>query len=676
MNPSGLYFMKYKMDLISGGMTKAMLRRACMLSKHYEEIGLITFDFNPDYEYTLSRLKQAGLWQEGMKLYNLYEFLMGDCSRSSKAVHLHPPEEPGYIIRKDRKREGVYYCYRQGRKEKVKGYQNGQLQWIEYFGNGRSRDMRELYDREGRLRKRTCFHLKTKRVIWEWFFRPDGVCFLSCSYDAKTGKVKTCIWYNERNEVRKSFKSMRQLRDYVVQGFLRQREQPVVVADGRFAVHFMLGLKHPDVAKAAVLHSNHLQFPYEYGSSLVPGNEAIFTNLQRLDALIVLTERQAEDIRRRFGPLQTIHTIGHPVPAASALAERDPYKVVMAARYEGIKQIPHAIQAMRQVVRQVPQAKLEIWGFGEQEWKYKRLIRRLGLQEHVQVKGFTADIGAVYRQAAFSISTSKSEAFGMSLAESMNEGTPVISYNCKYGPADLIEHERNGLLIPGNRQTLAAAMIDLFANKDKTERLGLEAKASVSRLTEERVAEAWLQVLAEARLQQTRRVQLQNVEAICSFVQYEAAGITVKGHIRLPEKEATALVREHLQVGLQLRRHGELLDVHVPLTFFWDGHTVRFQGSISQIPDMERGRWLCCVSCTCLNFQQFVPLRLEEPVKLRVHRIQKAVVRVMGQHQYVHVRVYRSGIEQKQKMPQLLRRWISRYKAKVRDFIREARAAK
>ena len=46
-----------------------------------------------------------------------------------------------------------------------------------------------------------------------------------------------------------------------------------------------------------------------------------------------------------------------------------------------------------------------------------------------------------------SLLTSRYEDFGLSIMESINYGCPVISYNVRYGPSELITNHENGILV-------------------------------------------------------------------------------------------------------------------------------------------------------------------------------------------------------------------------------------
>ena len=50
---------------------------------------------------------------------------------------------------------------------------------------------------------------------------------------------------------------------------------------------------------------------------------------------------------------------------------------------------------------------------------------------------------------------------------------PVVSFDCNYGPRELIEHDRNGYLIPvGDAHSLAEKVIEIAVDDEKKRRMG------------------------------------------------------------------------------------------------------------------------------------------------------------------------------------------------------------
>jgi glycosyltransferase involved in cell wall biosynthesis len=73
-----------------------------------------------------------------------------------------------------------------------------------------------------------------------------------------------------------------------------------------------------------------------------------------------------------------------------------------------------------------------------------------------------------------------------------------VSFDCESGPAELIEHEVNGLLVPSQDvDGLAKAISRLMDDKALRQRLGKAAIVSAERFSLEDIANDWERLLTE-----------------------------------------------------------------------------------------------------------------------------------------------------------------------------------
>ena len=85
------------------------------------------------------------------------------------------------------------------------------------------------------------------------------------------------------------------------------------------------------------------------------------------------------------------------------------------------------------------------------------------------------------------------------MSEAMAAGLPVISFDCNYGPAEMITHGRDGLLVPvGDVAALSAALSRLIEDGALRKGLADEAAKSAGRFTRENIMRAWDDVVASA----------------------------------------------------------------------------------------------------------------------------------------------------------------------------------
>ncbi|WP_025638710.1 glycosyltransferase [Vibrio parahaemolyticus] len=107
------------------------------------------------------------------------------------------------------------------------------------------------------------------------------------------------------------------------------------------------------------------------------------------------------------------------------------------------------------------QRKLEIYGDGYLKEDIKSLIIELGLEDVVSMKGNVENVISSIDKAAGLLLCSLYEGFPNVLVESICRGCPIISYDCDFGPREIIIPSINGLLVPHlNKSSFVDAMFE------------------------------------------------------------------------------------------------------------------------------------------------------------------------------------------------------------------------
>jgi glycosyltransferase involved in cell wall biosynthesis len=150
---------------------------------------------------------------------------------------------------------------------------------------------------------------------------------------------------------------------------------------------------------------------------------------------------------------------------------------------------------------------LVILGEGPERLRLEEEIHTRGLEGRVRLLGWIPDPSAVLRSCDAFVLSSRFEGFPNALLEAMALGLPSISVDCPSGPADIIRHQIDGLLVSrGDVAALAAAIRRLLSDDLLRVRLGQEALGVVDRFSSERYYARWEAVLRKESPESVQRI--------------------------------------------------------------------------------------------------------------------------------------------------------------------------
>lgn len=121
--------------------------------------------------------------------------------------------------------------------------------------------------------------------------------------------------------------------------------------------------------------------------------------------------------------------------------------LLCVGRLEKQKAFHFAIESFALISEQHPELRLKIVGKGSLELELRSLCKTLEIENKVDFEGFNSNISSYYYNAKATLLTSLYEGFPNVLIESISLGTPVISFNCKSGPSEIIIEGENGVLV-------------------------------------------------------------------------------------------------------------------------------------------------------------------------------------------------------------------------------------
>ncbi|AKF76296.1 glycosyltransferase [Bacillus velezensis] len=479
-----------------GGMTKATIHRANTLVSEYKETQFLTILFQKNHRSIIQNLYNTNELDERVKVYNLFNDL--DPSKNSKEDHRikgNPnKEEEGFIVFKA---NNAFRYFKDGLYVKYKKFDNnGRLAYIDYMNEARHRLRREEYNEDGYLVRERQMDLFSNKPKLDRYFGKDGKCYLTTWLKPKDEEIFRCnLFYPEPLE----FKNLEDLAAYWIANRTKEIESPIIMSDNPKNFSLLLDKRLSDVRKVVVLHTNHYDLNEKGEFELSQQYNALFKNPDKFDQIVFLTEEQKNDFSNEFGERLNYRVIPHGISKPDTEKDNskvNPHLAVTLSRYHKEKGLEEAIKAFKKVVDVIPDAKYEIYGAGEHETYFQELIEKLNLTKNIELKGFTDNKIEVYQKAACSILTSKSEGFGLTILESLAAGTPVTSYDIKYGPKDMIQNEKNGYLVKTQNE-LADRVIKIMSEEKTRKRLSKSTKSIFKGFGQKVYQKAWFALLNE-----------------------------------------------------------------------------------------------------------------------------------------------------------------------------------
>lgn len=231
--------------------------------------------------------------------------------------------------------------------------------------------------------------------------------------------------------------------------------------------------------------------------------------IENADGIVAISDGVASDIVELFPDVKsrtrTIYNAAfEELPAIESAAgqgevprRKSKYQLVACGRLTEQKGFSDLLEATK-LVRQKIDVSLWILGTGPLQQTLREQAAQLGIADAVDFLGFQPDPLLYFRAADLFVLSSWWEGFGNVVVEAMSVATPVVATNCPHGPSEIIDHGRNGWLVPPRcPQALSQQIIDALTDDTMRAKLATAGRQRSTDFFSAKIANQYLQFITE-----------------------------------------------------------------------------------------------------------------------------------------------------------------------------------
>lgn len=263
---------------------------------------------------------------------------------------------------------------------------------------------------------------------------------------------------------------------------------------------------------------NHLSTKKE---GIIAKLGTIYSN-KKADKIICCSKSVETDQIKKFKAKNNKTTvIENYINAINKTNNRKDNIIITIGRLTKHKGQEHIIKAMSLVIKKIPDAKLIILGRGSNKEYLEELIKKLKLENNIELIGYTNDIDNYLNKAKIFVLASDYEGFSNSLLEALSYSLPALVTNSPGGNSEILTeeeykkdinkpiHNKYGILIPTftyehnikeitkNEKILSKEIINLLTNKKDYNYYKNKSKERSKYYNKNRIIKKWLNIIEE-----------------------------------------------------------------------------------------------------------------------------------------------------------------------------------
>jgi glycosyltransferase involved in cell wall biosynthesis len=218
---------------------------------------------------------------------------------------------------------------------------------------------------------------------------------------------------------------------------------------------------------------------------------------------VVSITNESKELIERKHQLKNVVRIYNPIDIDDIVAKANevnelPYDYIIGVGQmeTNIKQFDKLIEAYSNSILPQVNIHLVLLGKGDRIVKLQKLANERNIEDKVHFLGYQDNPFKFLSKARYFVLSSLNEGLPNVILESLACETPVIAFNCRSGPSEMIQDKENGLLVENqNIEKLTEAM-NLFVEDESLYRYCKEnAFESVQSFSVENIGIQWLDLM-------------------------------------------------------------------------------------------------------------------------------------------------------------------------------------
>ncbi len=217
---------------------------------------------------------------------------------------------------------------------------------------------------------------------------------------------------------------------------------------------------------------------------------------RRSSANVLITRAAKEEYDSKIAKKRNNLTIYNPIDEKAVAATReynkDSRRIISVGRLTYPKNYEQLLSVANKVLSKHPDWEWDIYGDGEQYDQLTEIIRGYRMENRIHLKGQVSDIYDRYRDYSFKVLLSRYEGFPMTLLEASANGLPMVSFDVRTGPNEIIEDGKNGYLLPfGDEDAAVKAIETLVSNEELRVSMAAESRQTAENFKHDKIVAQW-----------------------------------------------------------------------------------------------------------------------------------------------------------------------------------------